>query len=383
MNNAGHKRSRDGAAQDHSSAKKHKGGHGNNNNGGKHGQSARSGHAQHQHRNERPKQQQQQQQQQQTEAATEKGDSSAATIQYDKYFDGITSHTHLRDFFMSVIPLLTQRTGSPPPLPPILDAALEAQVFTHSSTVPDNPSMALQSYERLEWLGDAYIETAATKAIFTRFTTLPVGTMSALRETLVRNATLCALSKLYGFPGRVTFNSAAQRAALVASDKWAKICGDVFEAYVAGVVLSHGSTQGAAVVEAWLEALWEPVFAAFVPPKPRTNAAARLNTFLGGQRMKVSYQPYRPMDTAYGPGRQCCYLAAVMEGWGFPRTEIGRGEGGSMAKAREAACEDALENGNAVVRIARERKVKFDEAKAGGASAEELEELRKSWTDAA
>ncbi|KAF2139973.1 uncharacterized protein K452DRAFT_253674 [Aplosporella prunicola CBS 121167] len=341
MNNAGHKRGRDGGAHDHSanhhSAKKHKG-------GGKHSQNGKAGQAQHQ---------------QQTESATEKGDSSATPIPYDKYFE-----------------------SSPPPLPPVLDPALETQVFTHSSTVPDNPSMALQSYERLEWLGDAYIETAATKAIFTRFPTLPVGTMSALRESLVRNATLCALSKLYGFPSRVAFNSAAQRAALVATDKWAKICGDVFEAYVAAVVLSHGTTQGGPLIEAWLEALWEPVFKAFVPPKPRSNAAARLNTFLGGQRMKVSYQPYKPMDTKYGPGRQCCYLAAIMEGWGFPPTEIGRGEGGSMAKAREAACEDALGNGNRVVKIARERKVRFDEAKAGGASAEELEELRKSWADA-
>ncbi|KAL3960147.1 hypothetical protein ACCO45_005264 [Purpureocillium lilacinum] len=56
-----------------------------------------------------------------------------------------------------------------PPLPQVKDPELEKRAFTH----PGVPRNGEESYERLEWLGDAYIELAATGLIFKTFPKTP------------------------------------------------------------------------------------------------------------------------------------------------------------------------------------------------------------------
>lgn len=90
----------------------------------------------------------------------------------------------------------------PPPLPQ-LPPHLAKAPFRHASTSDLRKSEAILDYEHLEFLGDAYLETIATRLIFTRFPELKVGRQSAFREKLVRNKTLAGFARMYGFDKRI------------------------------------------------------------------------------------------------------------------------------------------------------------------------------------
>lgn len=138
-----------------------------------------------------------------------------------------------------------------PRLPPILSSALETAAFTHASLSNANTI----SYERLEFLGDAYIELIATRLIYPAFPTLTAGRMSQKRELLVKNETLAEYALAYGFDKRAKLPRDFWGLGPGRGKLWTKTMGDIFEAYVAAVVLDDPK-GGFETVETWLQALW-------------------------------------------------------------------------------------------------------------------------------
>lgn len=138
-----------------------------------------------------------------------------------------------------------------PELPRILKPEVEAAVYRH-------PGLGHGSnYERLEWLGDAYIEMIATNLIFRTFGETPAGRCSQIREQLVRNATLATYFQKYNMGPRaqVPPHFGDMSTARSKEKEIVKIKGDIFEAYVAAVIVSDPS-NGLARVAQWLKALW-------------------------------------------------------------------------------------------------------------------------------
>ena len=93
----------------------------------------------------------------------------------------------------------------------------------------------------IEWIGDAYIELISTLLISQTFPSLLPGKFSQIREGLVKNVTLADFSRKYGFDKRLQIPQA--NFDVKESDK-VKILGDVFEAYVAAVILSDPAEGG-------------------------------------------------------------------------------------------------------------------------------------------
>jgi ribonuclease-3 len=141
-----------------------------------------------------------------------------------------------------------------PPLPPILDPKLAEEAFTH-------PGLGMDySYERLEWLGDAYLELIASSLIHQTFPKLRSGPLSQLRERLVRNITLAEYFRYYDMEKRAKLPSHFDLSGGLgrgrSKDKdLLKTQADMFEAYVAAVILSDPQEGLVKVVE-WLKALW-------------------------------------------------------------------------------------------------------------------------------
>ncbi|KAF2841666.1 ribonuclease III, partial [Patellaria atrata CBS 101060] len=107
-------------------------------------------------------------------------------------------------------------------------------------------------YERLEFLGDAYIQLISTRLVNQHFTTVPVGKLSYYRQALIRNTTLAAYADAYNFFPRVQHTIPEPTGA-----KLEKMKADVFEAYVAAIV-QDDPENGLKRVEEWVGALWEP-----------------------------------------------------------------------------------------------------------------------------
>src|SRR5262249_44746159 len=148
-----------------------------------------------------------------------------------------------------------------PPLPPITEPYLEQAAFTHNSYNADTRGKGVNTdqinYERLEFLGDAYIELVASRLLYNRFPHLDVPQQSHLRENLVKNETLGKFSESYGLPDRLKHGGHIKE-----SKAWTKIIADVFEAYVAAIALSNPN-DGFSIVEKWLTELWAPQLLAY------------------------------------------------------------------------------------------------------------------------
>lgn len=244
---------------------------------------------------------------------------------------------------MSSHPLSQQRAPkSLPPLPPI-STDMSKAVFTHQSMVTnkDNTHQSA-SYERLEFLGDAYIEVMASRLIWHTFKDLPAGRLSQIRELLVKNETLGEIAVNYGLDKQI-----AVAADLRLNTKmWTKIKGDLIEAYVAAVVLADNEMGGTGFVAAenWLHQLWMPKLEGIMNEKvPNLNAKDALSRKVLSRESKLEYLEERPMKQLKG-GQQTYFIGAFLTGWGYMKKLLGSGQGLNKTRAGNMAAEDALQN---------------------------------------
>jgi ribonuclease-3 len=228
-------------------------------------------------------------------------------------------------------------SSSTPPELPRINAQYEPQVFTHMSALgPVDSGTDSKSYERLEFLGDAYIELFASRLIWQKFPTLPAGKMSQLRESLVKNEALAELTCMYGFDAKYRGSPDLRHSPL----KWVKVKGDMFEAYVAAIVLSDPD-KGAETAEKWLAELWKPRLG-LAPEKrvPDMQSKVQLSGKIGGKEVKINYVEEKA--PVYEKGDQVYFMGAYMTGWGWDNQHLGSGKGTSKGAAGNDAAAKAL-----------------------------------------
>ncbi|KAK3638451.1 hypothetical protein LTR56_013091 [Elasticomyces elasticus] len=268
--------------------------------------------------------------------------------------------------------------ASLPPLPEITDPALAAAPFTHKSTSSTynrsttTSSASETTYEKLEFLGDAQLELLASRLLYSHFPNLTAGQLSQLRELLVKNETLAEYARAYGFDKRVQV-AEMERMMAVASEKngpgnkgFNKVMGDVFEAYVAGVVLSNGE-EGWNICEKWMTALWAPklVEAAGrerywtpglavlhddgkdVDQSKIYNPAAKgelQKKLLGGSGVKLDYEKVRESVELKGDqlGQNRHFIGVYLTGYGYTKKLLGTGEGKNKVEAGNWAAQEAM-----------------------------------------
>lgn len=146
----------------------------------------------------------------------------------------------------------------PPPLPPIPNPSLRLQVFTPSE--PNNMDDPQSHYQRLEWLGDAYLEAVVSRILFDRFPDEREGYLTRIRQKLVTNRTISSLANLYGFENRIMgicdLPNISKTGKKKAEAHW-KILADCFEAYIAAVAISDPGTSLETLIN-WLAPLYGP-----------------------------------------------------------------------------------------------------------------------------
>lgn len=229
----------------------------------------------------------------------------------------------------------TRDNGSRDPvLPHILDDRFERSVFTHPACGNNNGA----SYDRLEVLGDAYIELMATRLIWGKFPGISSGRISQIRELLVKNETLSAFAEMYGFDRKISvpanYSDQAKR--------WTKIKGDVFEAYVAAVILSR-PIDGYHVAEEWLTQLWLPKLDALGHQKAELRYKEILAKKVMGKGTKLEYKEEKRAIDHKGSGTQTFFIGVYLTGWGkWKNVHLGSGQGSSKVAAGDEAARDAL-----------------------------------------
>ncbi|EUC33527.1 hypothetical protein COCCADRAFT_26154 [Bipolaris zeicola 26-R-13] len=258
-----------------------------------------------------------------------------------------------------------QESKDLPPLPPIAEPHLHEAVFTHRSAIydPSIPGSSLGGdlsldYERLELLGDAYIELIASRALYNRFPHVDVPELCMWRERLVENSTLGKFSEAYGFPDRLKHRALWDKN----SKQYHKVVADMVEAYVAAVVLSDPA-HGFEAAEAWLTELWAPQLLNF-REKIIENPQARdqLNKLVLGKGVKLTTKEEKPM-TYDSNSVQCYHMGIYLTGWGYHDEWLGSGEGQNKVQAGVAAAADALKRDSPVLKDAIRQKNELRAAK--------------------
>lgn len=227
-------------------------------------------------------------------------------------------------------------TGSqPPPLPPISDPRLEKAVFTHPAYANDHDA----TYDRLEILGDAYIELISTKMVWEKFPGIPAGRISQIRELLVKNETLAKFAEIYHLDRRalVPANYSDQ------AKRWIKTKGDIFEAYVAAVVLSHPNS-GYQIAEQWLTGLWLPKLHSLGHQKAELRSKEELAKKVMAKGVKLEYIEEQPSIQIKGTGTQTFFIGVYFTGWEWNKEHLGSGQGPSKTAAGDEAAKHALQN---------------------------------------
>lgn len=214
------------------------------------------------------------------------------------------------------------------------------------------------TYDRLEFLGDAYIEVMATRLIWGSYKSLSAGRMSQIRELLVKNETLNEYALQYNFDKRLK----AQEFQREDPRRWLKIVADVFEAYVAAVILSD-PVNGFKSAEEWLVRLWQPKLKDVKATVPNLKAKEELARKVMARGIKLDYRDEAPMEQLKG-GMQTYFIGVYLTGWGWENLHLGSGTGLSKVAAGNEAAAAALENRSIIEQITVKRIKYLEEQKA-------------------
>ena len=124
-------------------------------------------------------------------------------------------------------------------LPKFKNKQLLATALSHRSAFneTDSGTSALESYERLEFLGDAVLELATTEWLYKKYATEPEGILTAYRSSLVKTTTLAETARELKL-GEQMYMSRGEEA--TGGRKNIGLLADVFEAVIGALYLDQG-----------------------------------------------------------------------------------------------------------------------------------------------
>jgi len=242
------------------------------------------------------------------------------------------------------------------------------------------------SYERLEWVGDSYLYLTATLLIAQTFPALLPGKCSQLRERLIKNITLADYARQYSFekfakiPKEIIGNSKH-----AAKDQdFTKIMGDIFEAYVAAVILSDAE-NGVPRATEWLKQLWSmtlkkeivneeksrmkydspmwrlrgdisKVEAAEAAPV-QLGPKEQLQKLLGSKGVKLTYKDAAPEKKDKNNKLPLFTVGVYLDGYGFTDKQLGYGTANGKKEAGNRAAAMALASKTLMKQLTEKKKI--------------------------
>ncbi|MCZ7533430.1 MAG: ribonuclease III [Acidimicrobiia bacterium] len=203
--------------------------------------------------------------------------------------------------------------------PGLLEAAL-----THSSYVAEHAHAT--SYERLEFLGDAVLELAATDIIFSRMEDASEGEMTKTRASVVDVTSLSEIARMIRVGEHVRLGAGERNSGGADRDS---ILSDVVEALLGAVYLDAGFEAAAVVVGG----LWSDQITTKIGGAEVTDPRSLLQEHLARTGDTVTFEYDRS-----GPDHDTVFTARAIVGG----ETVGEGSGGSKKAAALSASAQAL-----------------------------------------
>ena len=210
------------------------------------------------------------------------------------------------------------------------DPILLKQALVHSSYLNEKPGSAVDSNERLEFLGDAVLGLIVAEKLYQDFPEMTEGGMTKLRSALVSRATLARVAAVAGLGDYLYLGKGEEAGG--GRQKVANLAG-VMEAVIAAIFLDQGSAVARDIV---LKLLKEEMVKANLHGI-KVDHKSRLQELI--QSRQQSVPNYRLVE-ATGPDHDRRFTVEVV----IDDKVLGRGSGKSKKVAETDAARSALES---------------------------------------
>lgn len=207
------------------------------------------------------------------------------------------------------------------------DSELLKRAFTHSSYANEHNT---QSYERLEYLGDAIVDFLIGEYLFNNFPSLNEGMMSRVRASLVCEKALSELATEIGIDSYMLLGNGAKQSG---EGKRPSILADMFEAHIAAMYLDAGLDN----TREYLISLYGDRINNAVSSKELIDYKSKLQeTLQENGACNILYE----LVSSEGPVHHCLFeMQVTVDG-----KVLGTGSAYSKKEAQQRAAENALNN---------------------------------------
>lgn len=208
------------------------------------------------------------------------------------------------------------------------EPALFQRALRHRSMLSQEKYAKYDSYERLEFLGDAVLDLIAAEILFNKYPKKDEGFLTKIRAKLVRGETLSAFSSKLGFEELMEIGEKGTTIKISKS-----ILADVFESIVAAIYITKGYPSAFSFVESVFEKHvdWDEMV------NTVDNYKSALLEYTQAERLPL---PQYKLVSETGPGHNRTFEVKVMIG----EKDLGTGIGKSKKKAEQLAAEVALQS---------------------------------------
>ena len=209
----------------------------------------------------------------------------------------------------------------------IVDTSLFQRALRHRSTLTQEQYAKYDSYERLEFLGDAVLDLIAAEILFNKYATKDEGFLTKIRAKLVKGETLATFSTKLGLDNLMEMGERSGNTIISNS-----ILADVFESIIAAIYITKGYDSAFKFVEVVFEKYvnFEQIIHTV------DNYKSALLEYTQAERLPLPN--YKTINES-GPGHNRTFEVKVMIG----EKELGVGIGKSKKKAEQLAAEAALQ----------------------------------------
>ncbi|HTQ31444.1 MAG TPA: ribonuclease III [Opitutaceae bacterium] len=209
------------------------------------------------------------------------------------------------------------------------DAALLERAVTHSSFLPEHPDSA-ESYERLEFLGDAVLQLILTEALFGLFPGEREGVLSKRRAALSKGSFLSRLAQEIGLDACLRLGGSEEA---TGGRTRASTLEDVFEALAGALYLDSDLPTARRIVLGLYGSIPDRLALCEDTDNPKGRLQELIQPHHGNQALRYEVVAIAGEDHA----RE--YEVAVF----LVDRRLGVGRGTSKKSAEEAAAQAALE----------------------------------------
>lgn len=208
------------------------------------------------------------------------------------------------------------------------DKNLIRTVFTHSSYLNEHKGKGIQHNERLEFLGDAVLELAATKHLFIKYPDQKEGEMTSFRSALVKGNHLAEISRELNL-GKYLLLSNGEEHSGGRNKRY--ILANVLEALIGAIYLEGGNASAEKFIEKFILTRLDEI----IEKGMHIDAKSCFQEIC---QEKKEFTPYYELIKDEGPDHDKCFTMGVY----VDGKLIAEGNGSSKQKAEDEAAKNAL-----------------------------------------